>query len=114
MTPAESMNPFNQPCYYCGEVVTGRQLQRDHFIPKFLGGANSLENLVYACNTCNVIKGPRTVEAARLNLLQKRFGWPKFSAEQLLWLRKRGFDLSELDNGRLAFEEKTPAELFSE
>jgi 5-methylcytosine-specific restriction endonuclease McrA len=104
MTPAQSMNPFNQPCHYCGEVVTGRQLQRDHFIPKFSGGTNDLENLVYACNTCNVIKGPRPIKTARPNLLQKKYGWPKFSPQQLCWLRERGFDLSDLDNGKLHFE----------
>lgn len=29
----------------------------DHHIPKFLGGARTKENLVYACNACNAAKG---------------------------------------------------------
>lgn len=104
VTEEERRMPVNQPCHYCGEVVTGKNLHKDHFVPKFLGGPNALEKRVYSCGTCNVIKGRRSIEVARFDLLQKRLGWPRFSPQQLCWLRENGFDLSPLDQGRLAFE----------
>jgi len=46
-------------CGYCGvsEAESGGELDVDHFRPLLHGGADELENLVYACVTCNRFKG---------------------------------------------------------
>lgn len=42
-------------CGYCGvsDSETGAELTYDHFQPASKGGADSAENLVYACHACN-------------------------------------------------------------
>ena len=40
-------------CSYCG---CGHNLSLDHLIPRYLGGSDSGENLVYACKSCNSSK----------------------------------------------------------
>ena len=45
-----------QACSYCGD---GNFLAADHLIPRKRGGANSGENLVWACRTCNSSKGAK-------------------------------------------------------
>ncbi len=52
-------------CQYCG---TRSDLTLDHVLPKSRGGADSWENLVTACNNCNVKKGNRTPEEAGMPL----------------------------------------------
>lgn len=60
-------------CFYCGEYFCHpAEMWRkggaphamaptiDHFIPKALGGKNRADNLVMACNGCNLAKGPLT------------------------------------------------------
>ncbi len=46
-------------CGYCGvtETESGGQLEVDHFRPRSRGGKDILDNLVYACPTCNRFKG---------------------------------------------------------
>ena len=46
-------------CGYCGvtETESGGQLEIDHFRPRSRGGEDTLDNLVYACPTCNRFKG---------------------------------------------------------
>ncbi len=103
------MSPYptwvSAKCHYCGKYAAGRELHRDHFIPKSKGGISIAPNIVPACQTCNSTKGNRTIEAARPSLLLQKIGWPKFTRDQLDWLRAKDFDLSELDNAALAFEE---------
>lgn len=55
-------------CQYCGTRT--RDLTLDHVVPKHRGGAHTWDNLVSACRRCNHRKGPRTLEEARLRLLQ--------------------------------------------
>lgn len=93
-------------CHYCGKLVRGRDLHRDHFRPRSKGGSNKPKNIVDACGPCNSTKGHKLFADARINLMFRRLGWPTFKPEQLAWLRSKGFDLSQLENGRLYFEEK--------
>lgn len=46
---------YNFACGYCGinEIDAGNELEIDHFHPTKHGGADELENLVYACPACN-------------------------------------------------------------
>lgn len=52
-------------CQYCG---TKSDLTLDHVMPRSRGGEDSWENLVTACNHCNVKKGNRTPDEARMPL----------------------------------------------
>lgn len=57
-------------CQYCGST---RDLTIDHVVPKSRGGADSWENLVTACNTCNNRKGNKTPAEANMNLKRKPY-----------------------------------------
>ena len=45
-----------QACCYCGSRI---HLSADHLIPTKRGGANTGDNLVWACRSCNSSKGSR-------------------------------------------------------
>jgi len=45
-------------CVYCGSTT---DLTTDHLIPKCRGGDDSADNVVLACQTCNVSRGDRGV-----------------------------------------------------
>ena len=52
-------------CFYCGD----RADVVDHITPESRGGKSIKENLIAACNSCNLIKGNRTFhEWARDNV----------------------------------------------
>ncbi|MGQ9819988.1 MAG: HNH endonuclease [Candidatus Kapaibacteriales bacterium] len=55
-------------CQYCG--VHSTYLTVDHIIPKSRGGADSWDNLVTACISCNNKKGNQTPEEAGLKLIR--------------------------------------------
>lgn len=57
-------------CQYCG---IKHDLTLDHIMPRSRGGRDSWENLVTACNRCNVRKGNRTPEEAKMPLTRKPF-----------------------------------------
>jgi len=64
---------FDGRCGYCGvpETFVGGALEIDHFHPLAAGGSDAIENLVYACTTCNRFKGdyvaaPDAPDALRL------------------------------------------------
>lgn len=46
-------------CTYCPEVLTKDTATMDHVIPLSRGGADSIENIVPACRSCNARKGNR-------------------------------------------------------
>ena len=53
-------------CVYCGSA-SGR-LTLDHVVPRSRGGDSVWENVVTACAPCNLQKGNRTAEEARMEL----------------------------------------------
>lgn len=57
-------------CQYCG---IRSDLTLDHVLPRSRGGQDSWENLVTACNTCNVKKGNRTPQEAKMPLKREPF-----------------------------------------
>jgi 5-methylcytosine-specific restriction endonuclease McrA len=56
-------------CCYCGS--TRGPMTVDHVIPKHMGGTDSWENLVCACDRCNNEKGDRTPTQASMRLLRR-------------------------------------------
>jgi 5-methylcytosine-specific restriction endonuclease McrA len=56
-------------CAYCGDIFHWRQLTIDHVLPKSRGGKNTWTNTVSACKPCNLRKGNKTPEEAKMHLL---------------------------------------------
>lgn len=53
-------------CVYCG--TPGGRLTLDHVVPRSRGGDSVWENVVTACSPCNLRKGDRTLEEAKMAL----------------------------------------------
>ena len=93
-------------CMYCGESFHDKALTRDHVKPLSKGGKNHWANVVTACRPCNVRKGNRTPEKARMPLLAIPYipNWAeylalsnrKILADQMDFLRARFSKLSML------------------
>lgn len=67
-------------CYYCGANLKGnkgrtRHVHIDHRTPPDRGGSNDEENLVAACQTCNVRKSNRTVWEYRKYIIKRSLVW---------------------------------------
>lgn len=56
-------------CQYCGRRFPPSELSIDHVVPRSQGGGTSWENVVCACTKCNVRKGGRTPQQARMRLI---------------------------------------------
>jgi 5-methylcytosine-specific restriction endonuclease McrA len=57
-------------CQYCGKHFPMSELSLDHVVPRSRGGLTSWENIVCACVACNVRKGGRTPQEARMRLFR--------------------------------------------
>jgi 5-methylcytosine-specific restriction endonuclease McrA len=68
LTKRELFRRDQYACQYCGNQ--SRRLTLDHVIPRHKGGEHSWTNLVTACATCNLKKGGRTIQEARMQLLR--------------------------------------------
>ena len=55
----------NNECVYCGSK---KDLTIDHILPKSRGGKNTWNNLITCCLPCNLRKGDKTPEEARMPL----------------------------------------------
>lgn len=53
-------------CQYCG--CKGKDLTLDHVIPRWMGGPHTWDNLVACCRKCNLKKGDKTPDQARMKL----------------------------------------------
>jgi len=101
---------MDHPCHYCGinTVVTDQRIptQRsvDHVIPRSRGGKNTKDNRVTCCIACNTSKGGRTVEEWRRALAKKQIGQVWFSAVQIEWLNRNGFEWPALPEIEFYFE----------
>jgi 5-methylcytosine-specific restriction endonuclease McrA len=58
-------------CQYCGRKFSTTELSLDHVVPKSQGGKASWDNIVCCCVKCNVRKGGRTPDQARMHLITK-------------------------------------------
>lgn len=56
-------------CSYCDKKCKEQELTLDHVIPKSRGGADTHDNVVTSCISCNQLKGNRTPEEANMPLL---------------------------------------------
>lgn len=79
-------------CQYCGQHFPLSELSLDHVVPRSRGGLTSWTNIVCACVACNVRKGGRTPDEARMALIREpvkpkrspllalKLGNPKYSS----------------------------------
>lgn len=58
-------------CQYCGKQFPTSELSLDHVVPRSRGGNTSWENIVCACVACNVRKGGRTPQEARMQMIRQ-------------------------------------------
>lgn len=58
-------------CQYCGKHLSREDSTIDHVIPKSKGGGTTWDNVVLACQKCNVKKAARTPQEAGLRLLRR-------------------------------------------
>ena len=58
-------------CQYCGKKFPTSELSIDHVVPRSRGGDTTWENVVCSCVRCNVRKGGRTPDEARMRLFQR-------------------------------------------
>jgi 5-methylcytosine-specific restriction endonuclease McrA len=59
----------NNHCQYCGKKFPISELSIDHVLPRSQGGKSTWENVVCSCLDCNIRKGGRTPDQARMKLL---------------------------------------------
>jgi 5-methylcytosine-specific restriction endonuclease McrA len=60
-------------CQYCGRRSVPEELTFDHIVPRSRGGRTTWGNVVAACSACNVRKGNRLPNEARMHPL----AWPE-------------------------------------
>lgn len=58
-------------CQYCGAHPPGVLLHVDHIVAVAAGGENGIDNLVTACEPCNLGKGARALTAVPQSLADK-------------------------------------------
>lgn len=58
-------------CQYCGAHPPGALLHVDHIVAVAAGGANDMDNLITACQPCNLGKGARDLKVAPQSLEDK-------------------------------------------
>jgi 5-methylcytosine-specific restriction endonuclease McrA len=54
-------------CQYCGDSSPAPDLTFDHVVPRSRGGRTNWENVVTACQTCNLRKGNRLPHQAHMH-----------------------------------------------
>lgn len=84
----EVLNRDNFTCQYCGRNPTndGIKLHVDHITPKRKGGTDDFDNLVTACNECNLSKITDSLNnevgfKERLELSKYAQRYPKFAGK---------------------------------
>jgi 5-methylcytosine-specific restriction endonuclease McrA len=53
---------FHGCCFWCKAKIARRDATRDHVIPKSKGGADSIDNFVLSCQSCNNARGDMDAE----------------------------------------------------
>lgn len=87
----------NGVCWYCGAKMQAfLDFTIDHILPRCAGGGDEEGNLAPCCSKCNSMKGTKILDQFRWYLTLKKNGVPKFSSEQIIWLRANNFDIYKM------------------
>ncbi|MEM7224865.1 MAG: HNH endonuclease [Pseudomonadota bacterium] len=57
-------------CQYCGQHFRSEELTFDHLIPRSRGGRTSWDNVITACQCCNLKKGNRMPDECHMHPLR--------------------------------------------
>lgn len=74
-------------CQYCGENLPSQHLTFDHIVPRSRGGRATWENVVTACEGCNLQKGNKVPNEAKMYPMK----WPKRPTTFQLQYAGRGY-----------------------
>lgn len=69
-------------CQYCGEGSPAPDLTFDHVVPRSRGGRTNWENVVTACQTCNLRKGNRLPHQAHMHPKRSPFQPSTFELQE--------------------------------
>ncbi len=61
---------YHFKCQYCTESLPAEDLTFDHIVPRSRGGRTSWDNVVTACQDCNLVKGNRLLEETGMALMR--------------------------------------------
>jgi 5-methylcytosine-specific restriction endonuclease McrA len=70
-------------CQYCHTPHPTNDLTFDHIIPRSRGGRTTWQNVVTACGACNLTKGNRLPEEARMYPSQRPFRPNSFHLQEI-------------------------------
>src|SRR5690606_41742460 len=59
-------------CQYCGDNYPSEELTFDHVLPRSRGGRTTWENVVTACQSCNLVKGSRLPRECGMSPLDRK------------------------------------------
>ena len=93
----------NGKCYYCGCDLTQENITVEHKHPRKHGGTNGIENMEYACRSCNSRKGAKLFETFRISEAHRLSGIPQFNEKQLIYLKSLGVNTKILKPPFLRF-----------
>ena len=66
-------NKYRGHCAYCGKIITIKEMQVDHIVPKARGwkvaDVNDYSNLMPSCSSCNRYKSNHSLEGFRKKYL---------------------------------------------
>lgn len=63
-------------CAYCGAPIQIKDMQADHIVALERGGADTVDNMLPACRSCNHFKSASTIETFRRMIED----WPRVLA----------------------------------
>lgn len=89
-------------CFYCGK----RASSIDHVVPVSKGGANDITNFVPCCEECNRRKSNFDLYEFRIRQEMRKKAIKPLNADQFKYLKKCGFDLSNVSNFKFYGEKK--------
>ena len=96
-------------CLYCGKKYHHQLLTRDHVIPLSKGGHDRWSNVVTACRHCNIQKGNRNPDKARMPLLAIPYvpNWAEYLAlsNRKILADQMEFLKSQFSGRRMPFSE---------
>ncbi len=58
-------------CAYCSDKISLNKMTLDHIHPKCLGGPNDIANYLPACTSCNVLKGHKSLDEFREEVMNE-------------------------------------------
>ena len=95
---------YDFKCGYCGADFADTDLSIDHLMPLCRGGSDVIENLIPSCISCNCSKRDKTLEEYRTYMAHQSTDYPRFSTQQIEFLKRHGIVLPLISVYNFFFE----------